>query len=114
MSTPQLHFAELINSVRFALEEADMNIRQHSRETLFELSELELQINFTVEQSTTSKGGLNLQIVTLGADIASRASEIQSVKIKYSVKAEALASGVPGSRAHSSSMSAIELDVEPL
>lgn len=85
MEKVSLNLAELITTIRDELEQLDKNRVAVGREALFRLSSLELELNFVVEENSAAKGGIDLKVVSLGADLGVRREQVQKVVLKYEV-----------------------------
>jgi hypothetical protein len=81
----KLNLAELVTAIRDELEQLDKKRNESGREALFRLSSLELELNFIVQESNSAKGGFDIKVVSLGADLGIRTEQIQKVVLKYEV-----------------------------
>ena len=78
-------------------------------------SPMELELNFTVVENTSTKGGIDLKIISVGGDTGVRTEQVQKkVRLKFDVPVEAQKVHVPGSRGHSTTRSEVVADIEPL
>lgn len=97
----ELNLKKLVSAVRDELEALDRERAKQKRSPLFQLESVELELNFTVVESDSTKGGLDLKIVSFGTDEALREEQVQSVRLRYRVAPSAEDAGLPGTRAHS-------------
>jgi hypothetical protein len=98
MSDSGLDLSNLIISVRTELENADMQLRNADKPTLFRLSSIELELHFVVKSADEVKGGFDLKIVSLGSKLAEASEEVQKIKVKFEVPQDVRKSEVMGSR----------------
>jgi hypothetical protein len=73
---------------------------------LFQLAELELELNFVVAEDTRVDGGIDLKVITLGAGREIRAEQVQRVVVRFQVPEQARRQRVTGARAHPGAASA--------
>jgi hypothetical protein len=104
MSTPGVK--DLISMIRQQLEELDQERRDARAPALLKLDTVELEINFTVEETATKTGGVDLKVVSFGGDKQVKTEQVHKVTVKLSVAPEA--EGRLGSRYHHGVVSPIE------
>ncbi|MDB5388248.1 MAG: hypothetical protein JWM11_3894 [Planctomycetaceae bacterium] len=90
----------LITEVRDSLVAIDNERSTAQRHALFELEFMELEIKFTVADSGTQKGGIDLKIVSLGTEGTIRSEEVQTLRLKYRVAPHTANDPLPGTRFH--------------
>ena len=59
-------------------------MRTAGKQALFQLSSMELELNFVVKSSSEVKGGFDLKIVSLGSKLAEAGEEVQKITVKFS------------------------------
>jgi len=99
----KINLQELISQIRDELEQVDRGRETAGKPPLFQLESLELELKFTVAESQESKGGLDLKVVSFGADQAVREEQVQTVRLCYRTVPTADEAPLPGTRAHASS-----------
>jgi hypothetical protein len=109
-----VNLKELVSAIRSELEQIDQARIMDEKPPLFQLTNLELELNFTVVENDSVKGGFDLKVISLGSDLGSSTQEVQKVILKFEVPAEARTSHVLGVRAHSSAPATLTDDVAPL
>jgi len=114
MDVHNLDLQSLIGAIRKGLEEVDSDLKSRSREALFDLESMELELKFVVSESDTLKGGFDLKVVSLGASSGIKSDTVQTVRLTYSLSKSAAAGLVPGARAHSASGTRGATDVKRL
>ena len=82
---PRIQLKELVQEVRRQLESLDQERTAAGADALFELQSMELELRFTVEESTTGKGGFDLKVITAGGEDKESSESVQTVKITYRV-----------------------------
>src|SRR5438067_2291380 len=97
-SDGELDLAALVGRVRSELAYVDKQRESIGRDALFLLDEFELELQFTVIKNKEGKGGIDLQVVSMGGTKSSESGEIQTIRLKYSVDPTARAKHVPGAR----------------
>ena len=111
----QLSLSALISSVRRELDDAGKQLDASGADALLDLQEVELELQFTVAQDTKTGGKLDLKVFSIGADDTIKDSQVQKMKVKYTVAPAARERSLPGSRAHSSGVAgSAPDDVPPL
>ncbi len=98
MPEATLNISTLILEVRKELEKADLQMRTAGKQALFQLSSMELELNFVVKTSSEVKGGFDLKIVSLGSKLAEAGEEVQKITVKFDASDEAIRSKLPGTR----------------
>jgi hypothetical protein len=75
---------------------------------------MELELQFTVVADVGSTAKFDLKIISMGGNDAIRDEQVQRIKLKFAVAPHAMEQGVPGTRAHSSSIDDESNDILPL
>lgn len=98
MSKPSLDLSTLIVAVREELEKADAQLRAAAKPTLFQLSSMELELNFVVKTSSEVGGKFDLKIISLGSKLAESGEEVQKITVRFDASDQAIRAKLPGSR----------------
>ncbi len=114
MTSPDFNLKELVTAVRDELETLDQQRRSANVSPLFELREMELELQFTVAADTSGNGKFDLKVVSFGAKETIRKEQIQRLTLKFAVPESALKTNLLGTRAHSSDPQAKVQDISPL
>ncbi|HEV2705542.1 MAG TPA: trypco2 family protein [Pyrinomonadaceae bacterium] len=114
MANMNINLKELVSAIRSELEQIDQARIMDAKPPLFHLTNLELELNFTVVENDSQKAGFDLKVVSLGSDLGTSSQEVQKVILKFEVPAEAKTSTVLGVRAHSSHTPTLTDDISPL
>ena len=101
-TVPGLGLDELVLAVRRELANLERKEIESGIAPLFQLDELELEINFSVVHSKDGHGGFDLKVVSLGGSMGLQSSETQRVTLRYQVDKGAIGAKEPGSRAEKS------------
>jgi NTP-dependent ternary system trypsin peptidase co-occuring protein len=83
------NLSELIRYIRAELEKADRVRLTENQKALFELSGMELELNFAVVRDATAKGGFDLKVISAGGETTLRNEQIQKVRLTYKVASDA-------------------------
>lgn len=110
----ELNLKKLVSAVRDELEALDRERASGKRPPLFQLESMELELKFTVAESDSAKGGMDLKIVSFGADKALREEQVQSVRLRYRVAPSAEDAKLLGTRAHSENAADAGTGIESL
>jgi hypothetical protein len=105
---------DLVQAVRHELEELDQARIAADKAPLFQLSSLELELHFVVEQRRAGQGKIDLKVVALGGDVAHRTEQIHKVTVRFDVAGQADGRQPLGSRAHSQTTAGAAYDISPL
>jgi hypothetical protein len=99
-----LDLYSLVTAVRDELESVDRQRRLQSQQALFQLAEMELELNFVVTQKAGGKGKLDLKVFSLEADAGVEREKIQKIRLKFNLAdSKVKDEDMPvGSRFHSS------------
>lgn len=73
---------ELIQRVSEELLEAQQERLASGRRAVFEVSELDIEISFVVSRSKQGRGGINLQVVTVGGTVGLDDQQTQRMTLK--------------------------------
>jgi len=99
----KINLQELISQIRDELETLDRNREAAGKPPLFHLESLELELKFAVAENAGSKGGVDLKVISFGADEAVREEQVQTVRLRYRAAPTTEETPLPGTRAHSTS-----------
>lgn len=105
---------ELVAAIRDELEAVDQNRILARKASLFHLTEMQLELNFTVASQKKGKAGFSLQVLSAGAEGSVSSEQVQKVTLKYVVSPDAARGTILGARAHSLSRAQPAADVSPL
>lgn len=111
MEFKNLEIHSLITAIRDSLDKVDDEMQRASRETLFELDTLEIELKCVATESKEKKGGIDLKVISASATGQVKAESVQTIKIRYSVTSKAKQNQVSGVRAHSSAQTGQTKDV---
>ena len=78
----ELGIADLIHKVRSELIAAQNRMESEGRPALFVTRQLDIEISFVIEESSSTEGGFDLKIVTLGGARDYSASSIQKIRLQ--------------------------------
>ena len=112
--TQPLNLGALVLAVRSELDELDAQMRQAEMSSLFDLDQMELELQFTVAQDVKTGAKLDLKIISFGGDDTVKNSQVQKIKLTYRVAETARRMRVPGTRGHSTASEGGSEDVQPL
>jgi hypothetical protein len=79
--TDDLGINDLIDRVSVALSEREKKRIDENRDALFEVKKFDLEINFVVKKADTHRGGLELKVVTAGAEAQYSSETIQKIML---------------------------------
>lgn len=106
---------DLVAHVRAELESLDRERQKAGREALFELESLELELKCTVTENTAIKGGIDIKVASIGAEMGDSGERIQTITLKYRVAQKPDHPMPLGARGHSSNIKTTEeRGIEPL
>jgi hypothetical protein len=106
-----INLKELVLAIRDELEQLDQARIMAKKAPLFHLTNLELELNFTVVESDSTKGGFDLKVISFGDDSGTKTEEIQKITLKFQVPADAKSSPVLGGRAHGGAQVGSDTDI---
>jgi hypothetical protein len=107
----RLNLVDLVTSIRDELEQADKARLVSGKAALFQLSGLELELNFVVSETAGAKGGFDIKVLSVGGDVSVRTEEVHKVKLTFEIPDEAKT--VLGARARGSEAKP-EFDITPV
>ena len=81
-SDKPLFIGELIRQVQRELIESQSQRESEGQTALFEVESLTVEAHFVVSNSTTSKGGFDLKIITLGGEKAYKEEQVHKISLK--------------------------------
>lgn len=114
MEDRNINLKELVLAIRDELEQLDQARIMAKKAPLFHLTNLELELNFTVVASDSIKGGFDLKVISFGGSTGTKTEEVQKVILKFEVPAAPGAPPVLGGRAHGETVLHSDTDILPL
>lgn len=82
---PRLSISNLVTAVRDELERVEAERKVKGRQPLFQLSKMEINVQFVATVNETIKGGFDLQVVAVGGEREATTEKTQSVTLTYDV-----------------------------
>jgi hypothetical protein len=79
---------EIIRRVSDELLDAQAARRASGREAVFEVSALDIELNFVVTRSRLGRGGIDLKIVSAGGEMQYESQQVQKVTVRLAAPAE--------------------------
>jgi hypothetical protein len=70
---------DAIEALRTELSESILVSEE--KEVRFEVGEIELEFQFSIEQATAAKGGIKFWVVEMGGDVSDKTSTVHKIKI---------------------------------
>lgn len=109
---PNLSISELVAAVRKELNRIGSERVARGEQGLFQLSKMELCVQFVVTVDTSMTGGFDLKVVSVGGEKEVSSQQVQSVTLTYDILPEA--SSLPSARAHPAQSSEEGVDIVPI
>jgi hypothetical protein len=94
----KLTISQLVTAVRDELDKIELERNVRGRLPMFQLSKMEIEVQFVVKVDETVKGGFDLQVFSVGGKRAAGTEKTQVVTLSYDLLPEA--AGAPGARAY--------------
>lgn len=82
MDTNHLFITELIRKVQNELSESQKIRENNNQPPLFKIEGLTIEVNFIVEQTSTTKGGFDLRVITSDMEVIEKSHQIHKISLK--------------------------------
>lgn len=92
-----LGIAPLIAKVRQELAESEIMRIKQGDPPLFKVTEFDMEINFVVRSAASVEGGINVQVVTAGAEQSFASETVHKLRLHMVVPKDDTVHNVPGS-----------------
>ncbi len=84
----KLNIKELIHAVRQELIDSETLRKQKNIEPLFEVDNLKIEVNFVVEKTTDTGGGINLKIIDIGKSVKYNSQQVHKITLELKTCSE--------------------------
>lgn len=81
-NTMEIKLSDVISTIRDELITIDIERRRRKVVAAFALTEIEIELQFTVEKTGARKGGFDLKVVSAGGEKQHKETEVQKIRIK--------------------------------